>query len=216
MWACRHASSRHRAAARRPRCPTASGSAPPGEQNGELPMPLAITEDHRALAEVAAAMVAGRAGTVGARRILLDREKSVRWWSTDGLWKEMVSTGWLGLHVDEDFDGQGYGLPELTIVLEQLGRAAVAGPFLPTVAVSAAIAEVGTDEQRERWLPRLVSGDVIAGIGTNGDVVVYDSKVSAAAVPALAESAADLFLLPAGDDLVLVQAGDGVGTRTVD
>ncbi|MBX9642410.1 MAG: acyl-CoA dehydrogenase [Mycobacteriaceae bacterium] len=179
-------------------------------------MPLAITEDHRALAEVAAAMVAGRAGTVGARRILLDREKSGAWWSTDGLWKEMVSTGWLGLHIDERFGGQGYGLPELTIVLEQLGRAAVGGPFLPTVAVSAVISEVGTDEQRERWLPRLVSGDVVAGIGTNSDVAVRDSTVSAAAVPALAEAAADLFLLPSGDDLVLVQAGDGVSIRTID
>jgi len=179
-------------------------------------MPLAITEDHRALAEVAAAMVAGRAGSVGARRILLDRDKSDRWWSTDGLWKEMVSTGWLGLHIDEQFGGQGYGLPELTIVLEQLGRAAVAGPFLPTVAVSAIIAEAGTDEQRERWLPRLASGDVVAGIGANGDAVVRDSTVSAAAVPALAEAGADLFLLPAGDDLVLMQAGDGVSTRTVD
>src|SRR5271163_2565805 len=179
-------------------------------------MPLAITEDHRALAEVAAAMVAGRADTVGARRILLDRDKSGRWWSNDGLWKEMVSTGWLGLHVDERFDGQGYGLPELTIVLEQLGRAAVGGPFLPTVAVSAVIAEAGTDRQRERWLPRLASGDVVAGIGANGDAVVRDSTVSAAAVPALAEAAADLFLLPAGGDLVLVQAGDGVSTRTVD
>jgi alkylation response protein AidB-like acyl-CoA dehydrogenase len=88
-------------------------------------MPLAITEDHRALAEVAGAMVAGRAGTAGARRILLDRDKSDRWWSTDGLWKEIVSTGWLGLHIDERFDGQGYGLHELTIVLEQLGRAAL-------------------------------------------------------------------------------------------
>jgi alkylation response protein AidB-like acyl-CoA dehydrogenase len=179
-------------------------------------MPLAITEDHRALAEVAAAMVAGRAGTAGARRILLDHDTSGRWWSTDGLWKEMVSTGWLGLHVDERFDGQGYGLPELTIVLEQLGRAALGGPFLPTVAVSAVIAEAGTDGQRERWLPRLVSGDVIAGIGTKGDAVVHDSTVTATAVPALGEVSADLFLLPAGDDLVLVQAGDGVSTRTVD
>lgn len=130
--------------------------------------------------------------------------------------EEMVSTGWLGLHIDERFGGQGYGLPELTIVLEQLGRAAVGGPFLPTVAVSAVISEVGTDEQRERWLPRLVSGDVVAGIGTNSDVAVRDSTVSAAAVPALAEAAADLFLLPSGDDLVLVQAGDGVSIRTID
>ena len=179
-------------------------------------MPLAITEDHRALADVAAAMVAGRAGTAGARRILLDRDKSERWWSTDGLWKEMVSTGWLGLHVEERFDGQGYGLPELTIVLEQLGRAAVGGPFLPTVTASAVIAEAGTDAQRTKWLPRLVSGDVIAGIGTNGDAAVCDSTVSATAVPALGESSADLFLLSAGDDLVLVEAGDGVSTRSVD
>jgi 3-oxochol-4-en-24-oyl-CoA dehydrogenase len=179
-------------------------------------MPLAITEDHRALAQVAGAMVAGRAGAADARRILLDRDKSGRWWSTDGLWKEMVSTGWLGLHIDERFDGQGYGVPELAIVLEQLGRAAVGGPFLPTVAVSAVIAEVGTDEQRERWLPLLVSGDVVAGIGTNGDAVIRDSMVSAAKVPALAEAAADLFLLPVGDDLVLVQAGDGVSAETVD
>src|ERR1700749_1796374 len=121
-------------------------------------MPLAITEAHRALADVAGAMVAGRAGTGGARRILLDRDKSDRWWSTDGLWKEMVSTGWLGLHIDRRFDGQSYGVPAMTIVLEQLGRAAVGGPFLPTVAVSAVIAETGTDAQRERWLSGLVSG----------------------------------------------------------
>jgi alkylation response protein AidB-like acyl-CoA dehydrogenase len=179
-------------------------------------MSLAITEDHRALAEVAAAVVAGRAGTAGARRILLDPEPGGRWWSADGLWKEIVSTGWLGLHVAERFGGQGYGLPELTILLEQLGRAAIGGPFLPTVAVSAVIAEAGTDEQRQRWLPRLVSGDVVAGIGATGDAVLQDSSISAAAAPVLAEAAADVFLLPAGDDLVLVQAGEGVGIRGVD
>ena len=111
-------------------------------------MPLAITEDHRALADVAKAMVVGRSGTAGARRILLDREAGGRWWAEDGLWKEIVSTGWLGLHVEEAFGGQGYGLAELTIVLEQLGRAAIGGPFLPTVAASAVIAEVGTAQQR--------------------------------------------------------------------
>src|SRR3984885_5798577 len=159
-------------------------------------MPLAITEDHRALAEVAGAMVAGRAGTAGARRILLDRDKSDRWWSTDGLWKEMVSTGWLGLHVDERFGGQGYGLPELTIVLEQLGRAALGGPLLPTVAVSAVIGAGAGIGEPGRWLPRLISGDVSAGIGTKRDAVVHDSLVTATAVPALGEAAADLFLLP--------------------
>ena len=141
-------------------------------------MALAITEDHRALADVAKAMVAGRSGTAGARRILLEPKTQGRWWLNDGLWKEIVSTGWLGLHVDAQFGGEGYGLPELAIVLEQLGRAAIAGPFLPTVAASAIIAEVGTDEQCRRWLPGLTSGDIVAGIGANSDATRSESGVN--------------------------------------
>jgi alkylation response protein AidB-like acyl-CoA dehydrogenase len=82
--------------------------------------------------------------------------------------------------------------------------------------VSAVIAEAGTEEQRERWLPRLVSGDLVAGICAKGDATVADSRISAVALPALAEAAADVFLLPVGDDLVLVQTGDGVSTHNVD
>src|SRR6202011_4629853 len=174
---------------------TANNSATPGDEldeNGALPMPLAISEDHRALADVAKAMVAGRSGTAGARRILLDREVGGRWWAEDGLWKEIVSTGWLGLHIEDALGGQGYGLAELTVVLEQLGRAAIGGPFLPTVAVSAVIAEVGTDEQRKRWLPRLTSGDVVAGIAATNDAAISDavqtdSAVTVEALAALAE-----------------------------
>ncbi|MBJ7336546.1 acyl-CoA dehydrogenase [Mycolicibacterium sp.] len=178
-------------------------------------MALAITEDHRALADVAKSVVAGRGGPGTARRILLDADVDARWWENDGLWKEVVSTGWLGLHVAERFGGEGYHLPELTVVLEQLGRAAIGGPFLPTVAVSAVITEIGTDEQRERWLPRLVSGDAVAAIGLNSAATLTGSTISATAVPTLGERAADLFLLPVGEDLVLVEAGAGVhATRT--
>jgi alkylation response protein AidB-like acyl-CoA dehydrogenase len=180
-------------------------------------MPLAITGEHRALAEVARSMVTSRSGTAGARRILLDAGgDDGRWWQNDGLWKEIVSTGWLGLHVDERFGGQGYGLPELTIVLEQLGRAAIGGPFLPTVAASAVIAEAGSGEQRRRWLPRLVSGDVVAGIGARSDAALNDSTVSADAVATLGERAADVLLIPVGDDLVLVESGDSVHITCTD
>jgi alkylation response protein AidB-like acyl-CoA dehydrogenase len=151
-----------------------------------------------------------------ARRILLESEEPGRWWENDGLWKEIVSTGWLGLHLEEGFGGQGYGLPELTVVLEQLGRVAIGGPFLPTVVVSAVIAEVGTDEQRLRWLPRLVSGDSVAGIGTESDARLTGSTVSSATVATLGELSADLFLLPVGDDLVLVEAGDYVRATRIE
>jgi 3-oxochol-4-en-24-oyl-CoA dehydrogenase len=178
-------------------------------------MPLAITEDHRALADVAKAMVSGRSGTAGARRILLEPRRDGRWWTDDGLWKEIVSTGWLGLHVDAQFGGEGYGLPELTIVLEQLGRAAIGGPFLPTVAASSVIAEMGTEEQRRRWLPGLTAGDIVAGIGTSSDATQSDSVVHGDSVAALAEPAADVYLIPVGDDVLLVEAGDAVTVRAV-
>jgi alkylation response protein AidB-like acyl-CoA dehydrogenase len=178
-------------------------------------MPLALTDDHRELADVARSMVASLGGLANARRILLDTDEPGRWWEHDGLWKEIVSTGWLGLHVGEEFGGQGYGLPELTIVLEQLGRAAIGGPFLPTVAVSAVIAEVGTEDQQKRWLPRLVSGDAVAAVGTESAARLTDSAIKATAVAALGELSADVFLLPVGEDLVLVEAGESIrATRT--
>lgn len=176
-------------------------------------MPIALSDEHRALDEVARAMAADRAGTAGARRALLDPPTEPRWWELDALWKEIVATGWLGLHIEERFGGQGYGLLELTIVLEQLGRFALSGPFLPTVAVSAVIAEAGTDEQRQRWLPKLSSGDMVAALGTTTDVTQTDSRVSAHEFGALGEPSSDVFLLPIGDDVVLVRAGAGVTAR---
>lgn len=176
-------------------------------------MPIALTDEHRALSDVARAVVAGRAGIAGARALLLDPPAEVRWWENDALWKEIVTTGWLGLHIDERFGGQGYGLIELIIVLEQLGRFAVGGPFLPTAAVSAVIAEVGTDEQRQRWLPGLTGGDTVAGMGTKSAAKLMNSTASADEVAVLGEPGADIFLLPVADDLVLVEAGQGVMTH---
>ena len=78
-------------------------------------------------------------------------------------WHDLVELGWLGLHVDEEYGGSGYGLPELVVVIEELGRAVAPGPFLPTVIASAVIANEGTAEQKSRLLPGLIDGTVTAG-----------------------------------------------------
>ena len=53
----------------------------------------------------------------------------------------LAEQGLLSLHVPEEHGGQGYGLPELAVALEELGRALVPGAFLPTVLASAVLAD---------------------------------------------------------------------------
>jgi alkylation response protein AidB-like acyl-CoA dehydrogenase len=85
----------------------------------------------------------------------------------DGLWRELVGLGWPGIAVAEAHGGQGLGAVELAVLLEELGYACAATPFLSSAAAAAAIQASGSDEQRARWLPRLASGEITAGIGTH-------------------------------------------------
>ncbi|WP_408962650.1 acyl-CoA dehydrogenase family protein [Nonomuraea angiospora] len=57
----------------------------------------------------------------------------------------LAGQGILGLHLPEQWGGQGYGLLELCVALEALGERRVPGPYLPTVLASAALTWPGTD-----------------------------------------------------------------------
>ena len=73
-------------------------------------------------------------------RALLDAEEE----ELQPVWKEMAAQGWLGIHLPEEFGGQGFGLFELAVLLEETGRSLVPGPLLPTVVTSALVAEAST------------------------------------------------------------------------
>ena len=123
-------------------------------------MALALTEDHRALAAVARSFVEERGVLDAARATLAKGEERL-----PPFWSELAALGWLGLHVAEEYGGQGYGLAELAIVVEELGRAVAPGPFLPTVTAAAVIAEAGSDALRAELLPSLVDGSRVAVVG---------------------------------------------------
>src|SRR5215831_15139408 len=53
----------------------------------------------------------------------------------------LAELGLFGLHLPEADGGQGFGLPELAVALEELGRALLPGAFLPTVLAAAVLAE---------------------------------------------------------------------------
>jgi alkylation response protein AidB-like acyl-CoA dehydrogenase len=86
-----------------------------------------------------------------------------------GVWDELAGQGWLGLHVAEEHGGQGFGLLELAVTLEELAHALVPGPVLPTVLVAAVVSGAGTDELQAAVLPALVTGRWPAAVHLGAD-----------------------------------------------
>ncbi|EID11293.1 putative acyl-CoA dehydrogenase [Mycobacterium xenopi RIVM700367] len=169
-------------------------------------MGIALTDDHRELAEVARGFLTAQKARWAARALLDSADEN-----RPPFWQELVELGWLGLHIDEQHGGSGYGLPELVVVVEELGRAVAPGPFVPTVVTSAVIAHGGTAEQKARLLPGLVDGTITGGVGLEGDVVVDGGVANGEAGIVFGAGLADVLLIAAGEDVLLLDRGrDGV------
>ena len=124
---------------------------------------------------------------------------------------DLASLGWLGLHLPEERGGSGFGLPELVVVVEELGRAVAPGPFVPTVIASAVIDAAAPDEVASRLLPGLADGSAFGGIALTSDITVSGGKAAGTAQAVLGGGLAHILVLPAGDDAIVVEtAGGGV------
>ncbi len=89
-------------------------------------------------------------------RTLMDTPEGM----TPELWGKLAEQGWLGLVLPEALDGMGLGLVDLVVLLEEMGRAVLPGPYFSTVLLGGlAILEAGSDEQKKEWLPAIASGD---------------------------------------------------------
>ncbi len=163
-------------------------------------MGIALTDDHRELGAVVRDFL-GSQGARGAARALLEAPAE----ELPPFWPQLAELGWLGLHIDEAYGGSGFGLPELVVVAEEFGRAVAPGPFLPTVAASAAIGALGDDAQRRRLLPGLVDGSTVAGVGLGGSITVSDGVASGDAGVVLGAGLADLLVLAAGPDVLILE-----------
>src|SRR5215207_6664141 len=110
-------------------------------------MSIAISEDHRELGRTVADFLTKRSAR-GASRNLLEAPEE----SNAAFYADAAGLGWLGLHVPEELGGSGYGLEEVVVVAEELGRALAPGAFVPTLIAAAVLGTAGTDEARQRWL----------------------------------------------------------------
>ncbi|MBO2456716.1 acyl-CoA dehydrogenase [Actinomadura violacea] len=177
-------------------------------------MAIGLTEEHEALA----ASVRGFAE----RNIPPDAARA----AGTGFWPALAAQGLLGLHLPEDAGGQGFGLLEQAVALEELGRAVAPGAYAPTVLASAILHSAGAGTG---LLAGLADGSRKAAVALSGSLDVDGSTVSGTVRPVLGAPLADLFLLPAGGRWVVagrdeVEVGDleslditrPVGSVTVD
>ncbi|BBY98965.1 acyl-CoA dehydrogenase [Mycolicibacterium fallax] len=171
-------------------------------------MPIAIAEEHLALADSVRALVAKVAPAEVLHEALetpLDNPPPY--------WRAAAEQGLTGVHLAESVGGQGFGILELAVVLAEFGYGAVPGPFVPSAIASALIAAHDPDYP---LLAELAAGTSIAAYAIDsgltatrlGEVLVIRGE--ARAVPAAGQ--ADVLVLPvaidSGEEWVVLNAAD--------
>jgi acyl-CoA dehydrogenase len=129
------------------------------------------------------------------------------------LWAALADAGVLSAALPESIGGAGFGPLEQCAVLVELGRAVAPAPYLGSIALgAAAVAEFGTDAQRERWAAPAAAGRVILAPAPSDAIAARaegSGWVLSGAVDVVpAAPVADLFLVPAGSSVFLVAPDD--------
>lgn len=121
---------------------------------------------------------------------------------TPEFWARVAEQGWLGLVYPEPYGGSGLGFVDLTVLLEEMGRVVMPGPFFATALLGGlAILEAGSHEQKADWLPRIATGQAKATLAWTEPSGRWD----AAGVSAIARREADGHVL-AGTKLFVPDA----------
>jgi alkylation response protein AidB-like acyl-CoA dehydrogenase len=93
------------------------------------------------------------------------------------LWRKMAELGWCGLTIPEQYGGAEFGFLELVMLLDEMGRACLPGPFFSTVVLGAPIImAAGSEEQKSELLPKLASGDLVLALALTEPSATYDAS----------------------------------------
>jgi alkylation response protein AidB-like acyl-CoA dehydrogenase len=175
-------------------------------------MKLVVTEEQRELRDALRRFFADRSPAAEVRRLMETAEGY-----DPKVWAQMAGQlGLQGLAIPEEHGGAGFGMRELAVVFEEMGRAVVCAPFLTTITAAAAL-EAGAGGHD--LLPGIADGSVIATLAVAEDGGSWDLADVAARFEDGAVSGAKDFVLDGHiADLVLVAArgADGVGLYAVE
>ena len=92
------------------------------------------------------------------------------------LWREMAELGWIGLALPEKYGGGDMSFLDLAVLLEEMGRACLPGPYFSTVILGALpILDAGSEEQKQEYLPKIASGEKIFTLALTESSARYDA-----------------------------------------
>ena len=95
------------------------------------------------------------------KKFVKEMEEDEKGYSPE-MWAEMADLGWMGLVFPEKYGGSEMSFLDLSVLLEETGRACLPGPFFSTVVLGGLpIMDAGTDEQKQEYLPRIAGGEAI-------------------------------------------------------
>ncbi|MBI4608632.1 MAG: acyl-CoA dehydrogenase family protein [Candidatus Rokubacteria bacterium] len=97
--------------------------------------------------------------------------------TTPELWQKLAEQGWLGLVYPEGYGGAGLGFVDLTVLMEEMGRVVLPGPYFSTVLLGGlVILEAGSEAQKKEWLPRISSGQARATLAWTEPNARWDAE----------------------------------------
>ncbi|HVN87315.1 MAG TPA: acyl-CoA dehydrogenase [Candidatus Binatia bacterium] len=108
-----------------------------------------------------------------------------------GFYEKIAALGWTGLIVPATFGGSGLALLDLAVLMEEVGRAVMPGPFFASTLATLAVAHAGSAAQKKHWLPKLAAGEAVGTLA----FLESNDRLDAAGITTRAKSARGVYRL---------------------
>ena len=104
---------------------------------------------------------------------------------SDDLWRQIVELGWTGVVFPEQFGGTGGDFMDLSVLLEETGRALLPGPLFSTVVLGGLpVLDAGTEEQKKELINRVCGGQLLMTMALTEPSATYEPwGIETAAAP---------------------------------
>ena len=150
-------------------------------------MDLAFSEEQEMLKKMARDFLTDKFPKTAVKEI----EESELGYSPE-IWKEMAELGWMGLVLPEKYGGAEMTFLDLAMLLEEMGRACLPGPYFSTVVLGGLpILDAGSEEQKQEYLPKIANGEAIFTLA----LTESSARYHAAAIEVKAAADNDAYIL---------------------